>query len=272
MCKKFLNYFLVIKFIILFTMSVSVDSKEIVGAEFTKTPLTKNTKNLELPISKSTIRLHFDDQSVKDIPLNYKELFRSGQRIGKNYAGSILDHKGNRMTLWGTASNHSKIRKGPIFSSSPDGNTLIQIKKQNSQDSSSIFLVTHFEKHGWVENDHKQIPPFDSEYDVPMVINLTKLSQNIKSGELTPKNLTNISSNSVQGFWFPCSASLTPWNTHLGSEEYEPNARWFEVNPLEVMNLYLGTPGKTVRQGGANPYEYGFITEIKLDSAGKPEV
>ena len=38
------------------------------------------------------------------------------------------------------------------------------------------------------------------------------------------------------------------------------------------MNLYLGTPGQTVRQGGANPYEYGFITEIKLDSAGKPEV
>ena len=77
MCKKFLNYFLVIKFILLFTMSVSVDSKEIVEAEFTKTPLTKNTENLERPISKSTIRLHFDDQSVKDIPLNYKELFRS---------------------------------------------------------------------------------------------------------------------------------------------------------------------------------------------------
>ena len=272
MCKKFLNYFLVIKFILLFTMSVSVDSKEIVEAEFTKTPLTKNTENLERPISKSTIRLHFDDQSVKDIPLNYKELFRSGQRIGKNYAGSILDHKENRITLWGTSSNQLKIRKGPVFSSSPDGNTLIQIKKQNSQDSDSIFLLTHFEKHGWVANDHKQIPPFNSEYDVPMAINLTKLSQNIKNGELLPEILTNISSNRVQGFWFPCSASLTPWNTHLGSEEYEPNAKWFEVNPLEVMNLYLGTPGQTVRQGGANPYEYGFITEIKLDSAGKPEV
>ena len=71
-------------------MIVSVDSKEIVRAEFTKTPLTKFTENLERPTSQSTIRLYFDDQSVKDIPLNYKELFRSGQRIGKNYAGSIL--------------------------------------------------------------------------------------------------------------------------------------------------------------------------------------
>ena len=55
MYKKLLNYFLVIKFILLFTMIISVDSKEIVRAEFTKTPLTKNTENLERPISQSTI-------------------------------------------------------------------------------------------------------------------------------------------------------------------------------------------------------------------------
>ena len=133
-------------------------------------------------------------------------------------------------------------------------------------------MVTHFEKHGWVANDDKQIPPFDSEYDVPMAINLTKLSQSAKNGKLTPKILTNISSNNVKGFWFPCASSLTPWNTHLGSEEYEPNARWFEVDPLEAMNLYLGTPGKTIRQGGANPYKYGFPIEIKLNSKGKPKV
>ena len=50
MCKKFLNNFLVIKFILLFTMSVSVDSKEIVGAEFTKTQFQElfiNVRGLE---------------------------------------------------------------------------------------------------------------------------------------------------------------------------------------------------------------------------------
>jgi len=267
-----LNYLFVINFVLIFTTLDTAHSRELVRAEFTKTSLPKNTENLDRPISQSTIRLYFDDQSVKDIPLNYKELFRSGQRIGENYAGSILDQKGKRINLWSTTLNQLKIRKGPIFSSSPDGNTLIEIKKQNSQDFYSIYLVTHFEKHGWVENEDKQIPPIESEYDVPMVINLTKLNQNIKNGELIPKKLTNISSINVQGFWFPCSASLTPWNTHLGSEEYEPNARWFEFNPLEAMNLYLGTPGKTVRQGGANPYQYGFTTEIKLDSVGRSEV
>ncbi|GIS84083.1 MAG: hypothetical protein CM1200mP16_03830 [Nitrospina sp.] len=50
-----------------------------------------------------------------------------------------------------------------------------------------------------------KFPLFNSEYDIPMAINLTKLSQNIKNGELLPEILTNISSNSVQGFWFPFS-------------------------------------------------------------------
>ena len=33
----------------------------------------------------------------------------------------------------------------------------------------------------------------------------------------------------VDGLWVPCNGSLTPWNTHLGSEEYEPDARQFEL-------------------------------------------
>ena len=26
------------------------------------------------------------------------------------------------------------------------------------------------------------------------------------------------------GLWVPCAGSVTPWGTHLGSEEYEPDA------------------------------------------------
>jgi uncharacterized protein len=28
------------------------------------------------------------------------------------------------------------------------------------------------------------------------------------------------------GLWLPCAGSVTPWGTHLGSEEYEPDARF----------------------------------------------
>ena len=263
---------LAIELLVIFIMTTFVYAGQIVRAEFTSTPLPKKNIYLDKPISQSSIRLIFDDNSTKIIPLKYNELFRSGQNIGGYYAGSIIDNKGNRITQWGKTSNKLKIRKGPIYLSSPDGNTLINIKSKNFQESDSIFLVTHFEKNGWVENNEKHITPINSEYDVPMAINLTKLSQNLKNGNLTPEVITNINGNAVQGFWFPCASSLTPWNTHLGSEEYEPNARWFEDKALETVNLYLGKSGKSFKQGGANPYNYGFPIEIKLDSKEKPKV
>jgi secreted PhoX family phosphatase len=60
--------------------------------------------------------------------------------------------------------------------------------------------------------------------------------------------------------------------THLGSEEYEPDAALFETKPLESMNVYLGTPGKTAAQGGAKPYDYGHLVEVKVAPDGKTEV
>jgi hypothetical protein len=37
--------------------------------------------------------------------------------------------------------------------------------------------------------------------------------------------LRNIDMSGVRGLWIPCAGSLSPWNTHLGSMEYEPDAR-----------------------------------------------
>jgi secreted PhoX family phosphatase len=60
--------------------------------------------------------------------------------------------------------------------------------------------------------------------------------------------------------------------THLGSEEYEPDARVYESKPLEPMNLYFGTPGKTAAQGGAKPYDYGHLVEVSVQPDGSTRV
>ncbi len=252
--------------------SFSAHAREIVRAEFTSTPIPEQIEALESPYTRSAIRVFYDDQSSKEIFLNYKELFRSGDRIEESYAGAVIDSRGNTITDWGSAQLPFRIRKGPIFSSAPDGNTFLRIPKKVSSDSGSLFLVTHFEFHSWVENEDKSLPPFKSKYFAPMTINLTTLEQDTNNGQLTAKHLRNIDSSNVQGFWVPCAASRTPWNTHLGSEETEPNARWFENKSLENINLYLGTPKKTVKEGGANPYRYGFPIEIQVDSEGKTQV
>jgi secreted PhoX family phosphatase len=76
----------------------------------------------------------------------------------------------------------------------------------------------------------------------------------------------------VGGLWIPCAGTLTPWNAHLGGEEYEPDAKVFEAKPLEAMNLYFGTPGKKAAEGGANPYDYGHTVEVAVDKGGKTRV
>ena len=40
--------------------------------------------------------------------------------------------------------------------------------------------------------------------------------------------------SAVNGLWIPCTESLSRWNTHLGSEEYERDARLFLNSTLKV--------------------------------------
>ena len=59
-------------------------------------------------------------------------------------------------------------------------------------------------------------------------MSLTEMEQDKKTGELKPVKVNKIDFSAVNGLWIPCNGSLSPWNTHLGSEEYEPDARQFE--------------------------------------------
>lgn len=88
--------------------------------------------------------------------------------------------------------------------------------------------------------------------------------------------------------WIPCAGMVTPWETHLGSEEYEPNARmYYEANAthtvitgnwvgdnihsyMRYFNKYLDktTFTRAVAQaGGFYPYRYGYPWEtvVKAD-------
>jgi len=56
----------------------------------------------------------------------------------------------------------------------------------------------------------------------------------------------------INGTWNNCFASVTPWNTGLTSEEYEPFAG--DPAAYDAMTDYLGY--------AANPYDYGWIVEL----------
>ncbi|MEE4136930.1 MAG: alkaline phosphatase PhoX, partial [Desulforhopalus sp.] len=71
----------------------------------------------------------------------------------------------------------------------------------------------------------------------------------------------NVSFASVMGTWNNCNASVTPWNTGLTSEEYEPmSAKSGWQKNVDVMTDYLGKQ--------ANPYDYGYPVELIPDPKG----
>ncbi|KAI7836162.1 hypothetical protein COHA_009992, partial [Chlorella ohadii] len=118
------------------------------------------------------------------------------------------------------------------------------------------------------------------------------------SGKLTPKSLSPVSFSKWGGVWNLCAGSVSPWNTHLGGEEYEPDARAIleatsidgdedtslknldedaAANLVEFLRFYgegynASTPMDTVREL-FNPYRYGYMIEVVPPRAasGAPE-
>jgi hypothetical protein len=94
------------------------------------------------------------------------------------------------------------------------------------------------------------------------------LDQNKTTGELTTKNYFNIPTASVHGVWIPCAGSISPWNTHLSSEEYEPDAWTVEQTGDSggyFKKFSLNTFGS---ETAANPYHYGHVPEITVKPDG----
>jgi len=84
------------------------------------------------------------------------------------------------------------------------------------------------------------------------------------------------------GIWKPCAGSLTPWNTHLGAEEFPPDARAFEdaVRYADLSNdtrgmlrffgfaLDDGDDALPLARARFSPYRYGYAFEVAVDDDG----
>ena len=116
----------------------------------------------------------------------------------------------------------------------------------------------------------------------PGVVYLAELEQDEK-GQLTTKRIKPVDQSASGGVWIPCAGMVTPWQTHLGSEEYEPNARSYyedsgvisgnNLNNIHAFMRYFNryenktTFTRAVAQaGGFYPYRYGYPWETVVKS------
>ncbi|WP_051305395.1 alkaline phosphatase PhoX [Desulfogranum mediterraneum] len=118
----------------------------------------------------------------------------------------------------------------------PDGNMFVPISASGDE----AYLFTNYECR-------------------PGAIAKVYMKRNGKSWEILDGE--NLSFAGVQGTWNNCNASVTPWNTGLSSEEYEPVAAksGWQKN-VAAMSDYLGAQ--------ANPYDYGYPLELIPDPKG----
>ncbi|MSP93281.1 MAG: DUF839 domain-containing protein [Myxococcales bacterium] len=196
-------------------------------------------------------------------PLVWKPLFRTGDPIaGKGpLAGSLWSAKGAPLLDDSVAGPPQ-----PIIANTPDGTSLLPWPgaKPVGVAGHALGLVTHYE---YVT----LTPGGDLGYgQFPMAISLTTLDQDPKAGTLAAIAYQNLDLTLIHGLWLPCAGGPSPWGTHLGSEEYEPDARcWQEgtcaaTGKLTVAGFaaYFGD-AKTAR-----PYWYGHVPEVTLGGGG----
>ena len=107
----------------------------------------------------------------------------------------------------------------------------------------------------------------------PGAMFLMELNQNETNGELTVKNMSQIDQSSVNGGWVHCAASVTPWTTHLASEEYEPDARELVTATDAAADSYsAGMLDYYTVENQWNPYYYGWNIEIEVNEDSSTEL
>jgi len=212
----------------------------------------------------STLKVSFDNGSSTEYRLAYQPFFLTGDMVpdgkgGKILAGGYVDIKNQPII---DASVAGKERQ--FFSDSPDGTSLISLPNANvpGVKGKAVFAVVQFE---YTSRNLKG----DNTYGtLPSPIAVLTLDQDQTTGKLSLVKYHNVDMSSAHGLWITCGASLSPWNTHLSSEEYEPDAT--TAAGTDMFKAY----SKNVfgDETKANPYHYGHLPEVTVNPDGTGSV
>jgi len=208
----------------------------------------------------SVMSVTFADSSKLDYTLAYQPFFITGDLVVDGKGGKIL------------AGGYYDINNQPIidrtvigqerqfFSDSPDGTSLLTVEgaKVDGVKGKPVFAVVQFEYTTWAQDGTT-----DMYGKLPSPIAVLTLDQDQATGKLSLVKYHNVDTSKVNGLWITCGASLSPWGTHLSSEEYEPDA-------FVASNAQLKAFSKNLfgNEATANPYHYGHLPEVTVNADG----
>jgi hypothetical protein len=212
----------------------------------------------------SSLDVVFRDGAKQSYQLTYQPFFVTGDMVPDGKGGKLL------------AGGYYDINNQPIidrsvpgkerhfFSDCPDGSSLLTIKGAQVAGvrGNAVFAVVQFE---YTTRDQKLAAMYGQ---LPSPIAVLTLDQDPATGKLSLAKYHNVDTSSVNGLWITCGASLSPWNTHLSSEEYEPDAAAIASN-VQFQAFSKNLFGDAAR---ANPYHYGHLPEITVHADGSGSV
>jgi len=213
----------------------------------------------------STMTVNFSDTSKMDFKLSYKPFFITGDMVPNGAGGTVL------------AGGYVNIRNQPIidttvpgkerqfFSDSPDGTSLLTVPNASvpGVKGKPVFAVVQFEYATYAQDGATSM------YGrLPSPIAVLTLDQDQSTGKLTLVKYHNVDTSGVEGLWITCGASLSPWGTHLSSEEYEPNA-FTAASDAQFKAFSKNLYGSETT---ANPYHYGHMPEVTVNPDGTASI
>jgi hypothetical protein len=209
----------------------------------------------------SSLQVKFDDGSTQGFSLSYQPFFTTGDAVPDGKGGTIL--AGGYVDFAGKPIVDSTVagKQRQFFSDSPDGTSLLKLDNPTvaGVKGNTVFAVVQFEYTTWAQDGKT-----DMYGKLPSPIAVLTLDQDPATGRLSLVKYHNVDTAPANGLWITCGASLSPWGTHLSSEEYEPDAFTIASNTMfkaYSQNLF----GDATK---ANPYHYGHLPEVTVNPDG----
>ena len=238
-----------------------------VSASFTSTPARTlaNTAQMATTTVGSSLNLNFSDGSQQSYKLSYQPFFVTGDLVSDGKGGKVLSGGyydiNNKPIMDTTVAGKER----QFFSDSPDGTSLLTVPNANvpGVKGNPVFAVVQFEYTTWAQDGVTGMYG-----KLPSPIAVLTLDQDPSTGKLSLVKYHNVDTSSVNGLWITCGASLSPWGTHLSSEEYEPNA-FTAATDAQFKAFSKNLYGS---ETAANPYNYGHMPEVTVNPDGTASI
>lgn len=233
-----------------------------VSAAFTSmaAPSLANPAGMATTQVGSALNVRYSDNSVRSFKLAYQPFFITGDRVPDGKGGTLL--AGGCVDIVGKHIIDKSVagKERQVFSDCPDGMSLLKLQKASvaGVKGHTVFAVVQFE---YTNADQSGAKTYGM---LPSPIAVLTLDQNPATGMLSLVKYHNVDTSQAQGLWITCGSSLSPWNTHLSSEEYEPDA------PFVADNKRFKAFSKNLfgDESVANPYHYGHMPEVTVNPDG----